>query len=210
MDVTLFFKGMIIGVGIAAPVGPIGLLCIQRTLNDGRVAGLASGLGAATADALYGVVAAFGLTVISAFLVDQRTALALVGGAMMLYLGIRTFLAKPAAEAAQPSGYVRGSLASAYASTLLLTLTNPMTILMFLAIFAGAEVAQTGGDWIGPLLMVVGVFLGSAVWWITLSTLVALLRKRITPAILLWMNRAAGILLFAFGVVALVVATTGT
>jgi threonine/homoserine/homoserine lactone efflux protein len=205
-DTNLLINGAIIGVGIAAPVGPIGLLCIQRTLSEGRIVGLASGMGAATADALYGVVAAFGLTVISAFLVDQRTALALVGGAMLLYFGVRTFLSKPAQEAARPEGYEGGSIASAWASTLFLTLTNPMTILMFLAIFAGAGVAQAENDWTGALLMVIGVFLGSAAWWITLTLLVSLLRKRITPAILLWINRVAGIVIFVFGIVALYVA----
>lgn len=206
-DLGLLWNGAIIGVGIAAPVGPIGLFCIQRTLSEGRIAGLASGLGAATADAAYGMVAAFGLTAVSAFLVDHRAVLAVAGGAMLLYLGARTFLAKPAAVAARPQGYVAGSVLSAYSSTLLLTLTNPMTILMFVAIFAGAGVAQAGGDWVAALWMVVGVFLGSAAWWVGLTTLVTGVRKRITPTVLLWINRAAGILLFGFGVAALVVAT---
>ena len=202
-------------MGIAATVGPIGLLCIQRTINEGRIAGLASGLGAATADALYGVVAAFGLTVISAFLVDQRTALALAGGILLLYFGVRTFLSQPAQVAANVADYTSGSIASAYVSTLLLTLTNPMTILLFVAIFAGAGVAQTGSggagsDWAGAMLLVAGVFLGSAAWWLSLTTLVSLLRKRVTPAIMLWINRVAGLVIFIFGIVALFVATTGT
>lgn len=205
----MLINGAIIGVGIAAPVGPIGLLCIQRTLSEGRLVGLASGLGAATADATYGMVAAFGLVAVSALLVDQRTLLALVGGAMLLYLGVRTILVKPAVETASPAAYATGNVASAFASTLVLTLTNPMTILMFAAIFAGAGIAQRAGDWFGALLMVLGVFLGSAAWWVLLTTLVAWLRRRITPAAMLWINRTAGLMLVVFGIVALVLATNG-
>lgn len=154
MDMPMLVRGLIVGVGIAAPVGPIGLLCIQRTLNDGRRVGLASGLGAASADALYGFVAPFGLTLVTAFLVEQRLWLGLGGGLFLLYLGIRTLLTLPApraAGAAQAAGAVQaanvapGGVLRAYGATFLLTLTNPMTILAFVAIFAGAGLAASGG-----------------------------------------------------------------
>src|SRR5512147_916819 len=130
----LFLQGLILGFSIAAPVGPIGVLCIRRTLADGRMSGLVSGLGAATADAIYGSVAAFGLTFISGFLIDQKLWLGLLGGAFLCYLGLRTFLSQPAQQVALAQGQ---GLVGAYGSTFFLTLTNPMTILSFMAMFAG-------------------------------------------------------------------------
>src|SRR5690242_13032805 len=132
-----WLRGLLLGFSIAAPVGPIGVLCIRRTLADGRVVGFVSGLGAATADAFYGAVAGFGLTVISALLIEQRFWLRLIGGGFLLYLGVRTVLARPAERAASAGGK---GLAGAYGSTLFLTLTNPLTILSFAAIFAGLGV----------------------------------------------------------------------
>lgn len=199
MDIALIVRGFILGFAIAAPVGPIGLLCIQRTLSQGQLVGLASGLGAATADAFYGAVAAFGLTLISAFLIEQQFWLALVGGLFLCYLGVRTLLSAPAERAA--AGEAK-SVGAAYASTLLLTITNPMTILAFVAIFAGAGLVTTGGDVLAAAWMVLGVFLGSATWWLLLSGGVSLLRSHISSGVLLWVNRAAGAILVLFGVLA--------
>jgi threonine/homoserine/homoserine lactone efflux protein len=200
MDVSLIFRGFILGFAIAAPVGPIGLLCIQRTLSQGQLVGLVSGLGAATADAFYGAVAAFGLTLVSAFLIEQQFWLALVGGLFLCYLGVRTFLASPAERAA--SSEAKG-IGGAYASTFLLTITNPMTILAFVAIFAGAGLATAGGDALAAVWMVAGVFLGSATWWFLLSGGVGLLRSHISANVLLWVNRSAGAVLIIFGVLAI-------
>jgi threonine/homoserine/homoserine lactone efflux protein len=200
MDFSLIVRGFILGFAIAAPVGPIGLLCIQRTLNQGQLVGLASGLGAATADAFYGAVAAFGLTIVSAFLIEQQFWLALVGGLFLCYLGVRTFLARPAERAANSEAKGVGG---AYMSTFLLTITNPMTILAFIAIFAGAGLATAGGDALAAAWMVVGVFLGSATWWFLLSGGVSLLRSHINATVLLWVNRAAGAILVIFGVLAI-------
>src|SRR3990172_8990998 len=135
---NIFLKGLLLGFSIAAPVGPIGVLCIRRTLAEGRTAGFASGLGAATADALYGSIAGFGLTIVSSFLIDQSHWLQLAGGIFLLYLGIKTFLAKSkeTIETGSPLEKSRGIIGN-YASTFLLTLTNPLTILSFIAIFAG-------------------------------------------------------------------------
>src|SRR3712207_5845763 len=134
MDTSLLLRGLIIGFSIAAPVGPIGVLCIRRTLADGRAAGLASGLGAGTADALYGCIDGFGLTFISSLLIGQQGWLKLIGGVFLCYLGIRTLLAQQSERAAAVGGM---GLVGAYASTLVLTLTNPTTILSFVAVFAG-------------------------------------------------------------------------
>lgn len=197
----MFGRGLLIGFLIAMPVGPIGLLCIQRTLTSGRVVGLVSGLGAASADAFYGFIAAFGLTVISAVLVAQRLWLGIVGGFFLCYLGARTLLAAPAQEAAQAEQH---NLLTAYGTTLALTLTNPMTILAFVAIFAGAGLAAGSGDALEASALVLGVFLGSAAWWLLLSGGVSLLRSHITYGVMKWINRVAGVAIIGFGLYALV------
>ncbi|MGH7682576.1 MAG: LysE family translocator, partial [Candidatus Eiseniibacteriota bacterium] len=136
MNLGLLLRGIVIGFSIAAPVGPIGVLCIRRTLADGRAAGLATGLGAASADAIYGCLAAFGLTALTSALVGAQTWVRLIGGAFLIYLGAKTLLAKPGDRPAQATA---SGLVSAYASTFLLTLTNPMTILSFVAVFAALD-----------------------------------------------------------------------
>jgi len=147
MDFGSLLRGIIIRFSIAAPVGPIGVLCIRRTLAEGRVYGLISGLGAATADAIYGCVAGFGLTFISSFLISQQIWLRLIGGGFLCLLGIRIFLSEPAKQAASTKG---NGFLSAYASTFLLTATNPMTILSFAAIFAGLGVGSTSKNYPHP------------------------------------------------------------
>lgn len=205
MSLNFFLRGLVIGFSIAAVVGPIGLLCIQRTLHRGRLYGLVTGMGAATADGIYGCVAAFGLTVITSFLVRQLVWVHLLGGLFLIYLGIKTILTKPAEQAATEGN---GNFFAAYFSTLLLTLTNPATILSFLAIFAGLGVgmaeSKTGSTTLAALLVVIGVFLGSTLWWCLLTSGVSLLRKRFTYRWLLWVNRVAGMIIMLFGVFAIV------
>lgn len=193
-------RGLLLGFAIAAPVGPIGVLCIRRTLAQGRAIGFISGLGAATADVLYGCIAAFGLTAISELLVRQQGWLRLAGGLFLCYLGIRILLSRPSAEpaAAESRGFV-----SAYFSTLLLTLTNPMTILSFVAVFAGLGVGRNGNGYAAAAAVVLGVFLGSAAWWLLLSAGVSLVRGRLDTRHLLWINRVSGVIIMGFGVTAL-------
>jgi len=200
MDLALFLRGLIIGFSIAAPVGPIGVLCIRRTLAEGRAHGLVSGLGAATADAAYGTIAALGLTIISSLLVNQQTWLRLIGGGYLCYLGYKTFRAKPVDRSVEAKG--RG-LTGAYASTLFLTLTNPMTILSFAAIFAGLGAGAAGGGVIGALLIVIGVFTGSCAWWLILVSFTSIFRSQLNTVGLGWVNRISGTIIAAFGVVVL-------
>jgi len=192
-------RGLVIGFSIAAPVGPIGVLCIRRTLADGRATGLAVGLGAATADAVYGAIAGFGLTAVSALLVRQQGVLRLVGGLFLCYLGLRTFLARPAEQAARAGG---AGLIGAFTATFGLTLANPATILSFVAVFAGLGIAGAG-SWREATVLVAGVFLGSALWWLMLSGVVGALRTRLELTALRWVNRVSGAALLAFGVAAL-------
>jgi threonine/homoserine/homoserine lactone efflux protein len=195
METHLLFTGLIIGFSIAAPVGPIGVLCIRRTLAFGPVSGLLSGLGAASADAVYGAMAAFGLTFVSAMLVNQQEWLKLVGGLFLCYLGVATLLAPPSS----PDTAGEQNLAGDYASTFFLTLTNPATILSFAAIFAGLGLGSQQRDYLSAGLMVLGVFSGSALWWLTLSSLVGLFRKKLTGPGLRWVNRISGLIIAGFG-----------
>ena len=203
MESAVFFKGLIIGVSIAAPVGPIGVLCIQRTLAGGRLVGLISGLGAASADAVYGFIAAFGLTFISNLLVEQQFWFRLIGGGFLCYLGVRTLLSKPAQEAAAEKDGARRHL-GAYGTTFILTLTNPMTILAFAAIFAGLGIGSESGHYTSAALMVIGVFLGSALWWCVLSGLTGLFHGKFDSRKMLWINRISGTVVTTFGILALV------
>lgn len=194
----IFLKGLLFGLAIAAPVGPIGLLCIRRTFAEGRLTGFFSGLGAATADAVYGCIAAFGLTAAASLLVTWQTGLRLFGGLFLIYLGIRTLRARAAQEPANPVN--RRGLWGAYLSTLGLTLTNPATILSFGAAFPAMGLVGRAGDFASATWLVAGVFTGSALWWLALSLGIGLLRDRLTPAWLTWINRTAGALLLLFGV----------
>jgi threonine/homoserine/homoserine lactone efflux protein len=201
MDTGFFLRGLLLGFSIAATVGPMCILCIQRTLHKGYLYGLVSGMGIATADTIYGSIAAFGLTVITMFLVSEQAWIRLIGGLFLIYLGIKTMLTKPAEKAAPAQAH---NFAGAYASTLLLTLTNPLTILSFGVIFAGVGIGATGGNYLAAALVVAGVFCGSASWWCILTGGIALMRKRFTTTWLWWLNRVSGAVLTVFGVVALV------
>ena len=200
MDISFFLRGLVLGFSIAAPVGPIGVLCIRRTLAEGRASGLVSGLGAATADAIYGCIAGFGLTLISKFLVSQQVWLRLIGGGFLCFLGIRTFLSKPAENVASAKG---NGLVDSYVSTFFLTITNPMTILSFAAIFAGLGVGSASGSYVSAAVLVLGVFIGSALWWFILSSGVSIFRTRLNPDRLRWVNRISGIIITGFGLIAL-------
>jgi threonine/homoserine/homoserine lactone efflux protein len=256
MDVALFPRGAVLGFSIAAVVGPIGLLCIRRTLSAGFAVGFVSGLGAATADATYAAIAGFGVSALAAVLVDQRVWLRLVGGIFLVYLAMRTLRAAPAERSAGPTASGMG-LAAAYSSTLVLTLSNPMTILSFAGIFAGlglgdvspasdasaatSSTALGGTSSIASAAMssiaiatvtssslasvassslasaasssiqsavdlVLGVFVGSAAWWLILASLVAQLRRRVTPPWLRRVNVASGLVILGFGVQSLIAA----
>ncbi len=205
MDAGLALRGLLVGLSIAAPVGPIGVLCIRRTLADGRAIGLATGLGAAAADGVYGAVAGFGITAVADVLVGQQRWLQLGGGVFLLYLGVRAMLAQPPAAAGGERS--RRDRLGAFTSTFALTLANPATILSFVAIFAGLGVGAGGGDYGSAVTFVAGVVIGSALWWLLLTTAVARLGRRVGPRALRWINRVSGAVLAAFGLLALVSAS---
>lgn len=191
-----FLKGLILAFSLGAAVGPICMLCIQRTLQYGRFSGLFSGLGAAFADTFYGIVAAFGLTFISNFLIASQFWLRLLGGGFLLYLGIKIFFAQPKLITAHVS---HKSLIKDFFSTFFLTLTNPMTIIFYIAIFAGLGLGETKGNYSLGSWLVLGVFLGSSLWFLLLSEGLTLFRHRITQKAMIWINRLAGIFIMGFG-----------
>ena len=191
---TLFLKGLAFGFLLAATVGPMWVLCLRRTLAFGPLAGIASGMGIALADGLYGAVAAFGLTAISGFLLGHSFWIGLAGAAFLTYLGIRTLAAPPV----QAKGATeQKSLAASFFSTLGLTLTNPPTILAFAAIFAGLGLASSA-DYAAAGLIVAGVFLGSAAWWLILAATAARLRGRMGPRLMRSINRVSGVIILGF------------
>jgi len=197
MQWPLLIRGMVVGLSIAAPVGPIGVLCIRQALSNGFRPAFCSGLGAATADALYGCVAGFGLTAVSGFMLRQQFWIALLGGTFLCLIGLRTLRARPATQAAPVRGH-----GAAYASTLLLTLANPATILSFIAIFAAFGPAAVA-DYGRALNLVVGIFLGSAAWWLFLSAAVSRARTKASDRTLRVLNLLSGALLVGFGAAAL-------
>lgn len=200
MEINFFSKGLAIGFSIAAPVGAIGLLSINRTLSQGRLVGFVSGLGAATADGIYGCIAGFGLTFFSNFLIEQQFWLRLIGGIFLCYLGIKTFISKTTRQEVEVN---KSGLIEAYLSTLILTITNPLTILSFIAVFAGLGLANTNTDYISAAVLVLGVFLGSACWWFILSGGVSLIRNKLNSRIFQLINQVSGLIISAFGVAAL-------
>ena len=197
----VLLRGFILGFVIAASPGPIFFLCLRRTLARGWPAGLASGFGVATADGFYAAVAAFGIGAISTFLVGERRWLALVGGAVLVLLGLRTLLERP--KSVEPSSAATGSgLAWAYLSTLGLTITNPSTIISFAALVATLGIGLSGGL-LAPALLVVGVFAGSATWWAVLAGLGAGLRARVTSRVVRGISTFSGIAIAALGLLAI-------
>jgi threonine/homoserine/homoserine lactone efflux protein len=218
--VPYFLRGLIIGLSIAAPVGPISVLCIQRTLMEGRARGLASGFGAALAGGLYGAIAGFGLTFISGFLIGHKSLIRLVGGLFLLYLGVRTFLKTTNLSENSPAKNEcisidsepkttteelrnRKGLFSALVSTFFLTVTNPIIIIFFTGVFAGLGITDTGRNYTLASALVTGVFLGSALWEVILVLVTSALSTRLNLDKLQWINKLSGVIIFGFGLIAL-------
>jgi threonine/homoserine/homoserine lactone efflux protein len=198
---SVVLRGFALGFAIAASPGPIFFLCLRRTLLRGRLIGLASGLGVATADGFYAALAAFGVGAVTSVLVGERRWLALAGGIALVVLGLRTVVDRPAPAEAAPSTD-RSSLGWAYLSTLGLTITNPATILSFAALVATLGIGLSGG-YLRPSLLVLGVFVGSATWWGVLAGLAAGLRTRVTPKLVRGISTLSGLAIVALGVLAI-------
>jgi len=200
LALPLPLRGLVIGFTIAAAVGPISLLTIRRTIAHGQLYGLVSGLGVASADASYAGIAAFGLTAVTSVLVSWRLGLGLVGGAVIVLIGLRTMRSRPGEVARDAE---RPGLPGAFASIYALTMTNPMTILSFAAVFAGIGLISGAATYADAAVVTLAVWAGSALWWVVLTALVGWLRGRISTRALLWVNRISGAALAAFGILAI-------
>ncbi len=202
MNLIFLYKGLILGFSVAAPVGPIGILCINRTINKSYISGLITGLGAATADLIYGLIVGLGLTRISGFLISQTVWIQIIGLFFLFYLGVKTLIKKKR-EIEFDKSFQKG-LFKDYLSTFILTITNPMTILFFIAVFAGLGLANTSHDKNNAILLVLGVFIGSAIWWLILSGLSYNVKKLISNKILLRIDLLSGIIIVIFGIYILI------
>ena len=199
MDLSFFFKGLLIGAAVSAPVGPIGLLCINRSLTEGRVRGFVSGLGAATADMVFCIIAGFGFTFVSRFLDEQAVWISFVGACGLLFLGLRIFFSKPEEKSFANTG---GDLAHIYLSTFVLTLINPVTILFFVALFTSLGVTLSHLDYPSLTLLITGVLAGAVLWWFLLTGCVSLLHRKLTQKTIRWVNRISGTIVMVLGLLA--------
>ncbi|MUT67389.1 LysE family translocator [Paenibacillus sp. NEAU-GSW1] len=200
------FNGLLIGLSIAAPVGPIGILCMKRMITQGRLYGLASGFGAAAADAVYGIIAAAGFTAVMDLLTSQQQWIRLLGGLFLIYLGLQSFLA----QAADERGDVKSSRSLAHASltTFALTISNPLTIISFVGIFSAIEQTSTtgaGGAW----WMMIGIWLGSMLWWTFLCIVIGSIRTVLNRSAMRWINLISGVVLLTYGAIAIIKAISG-
>lgn len=198
METGLFIHGIIIGIALAAPVGPIAFVCIQRSLAHGRLHGISSGLGIATADAFYAAVTAFGLALISEFLLTRQWFFRLFGGIALIAVGLRIFFAAPHDATTDTANE---SYLTDYTTMLAFTLANPLTILFFTIIIPGFGVVISGSTWVTPAIFVIGVFLGEVAWWVFLCGTLGSMRSYLTRERLHLINRLAGLVIAAFGVI---------
>jgi threonine/homoserine/homoserine lactone efflux protein len=197
MLLGFFLKGALVGIIIAVPVGPAGVLCVRRTILQGRITGFVSGLGVATADAVFGIIAGGGLSVVSDLLLDYQNWLRFAGAAFLLCIGLRELRAEPRGiDRSQPDPE---TLLRDYASTFLLTLTNPITILALLAIFAAIGFSGEQATFAGASVLVAGVWLGSLLWWAALTSGAAWLRLSFERQHLVWISRGSGGIILLFG-----------
>ena len=197
MDVTtLFWKGLIVGVVVAAPVGPVAVMCIHRAIAQGKLAGYVSGLGAALADAIYGAIAAFGVGFLMAPLLDHNDWVRGGGGVILCLVGLRAMLTR---RTPAPATRDREKLLSDFVSAFFVTLTNPTTIISFAAIFAAVNIPHIADHPRLGVVLTVGVLAGATAWWFALTTVAALFHGRVADRGMLWIARISGGIIFAFG-----------
>lgn len=201
MVFALFWKGLIVGLMVTIPLGPVGVLCIQRTLNKGRVSGFVSGLGASAADAVFAIIAGFGISYIISFVKTQHIYFQIIGGVIVLFLGIHIFYTNPVRQV-RLQRMNKNKLHHDFLSVFFLTITNPLAILLFLAMFAGINISGYEINAFGLSSLVGGVLAGSAGWWFLLSFVISIFRERIRLRNIWWMNKVAGVIVFGLGILA--------
>ena len=199
MELSFFLKGLIIGASVSAPVGPIGLLCVNRSLTEGRVRGFVSGLGAATADMLFCIIAGFGFSFVSRFLDEQAIWIRFIGACCLIFLGLKIILSRPEEKSCAVTG---GDLVHIYVSTMLLTLINPVTILFFVALFTSLGLTLTRDAHVSLTLLTMGVFVGAILWWFLLTGFVSLFHRKLSQSTVRWVNRTSGAIIMIVGFLA--------
>lgn len=197
----LFLKGTVIGLLIAVPVGPVGVLCVHRVITKGKFAGFISGMGAAVADGMYGIVVAFGLTLISNFLIDNRFLIQIFGGIFIIFVGIKIFVTRPVEEI---EDNVPNTLFRDFFSTFAVTITNPMTIMGFLAAFAVFDLVNPNRSSFDAWILVSGIISGSCIWWLTLVAVFTFLKSQFNLAYLRVINRLVGVIIGMFGLAVII------
>jgi threonine/homoserine/homoserine lactone efflux protein len=202
MNFQYLINGMIIGYSASLPLGPIGILCIQKTINKGRLSGFVSGLGAATADTVYAIISGFGLTIISNFITSQQTYLRIGGAVVLVYLGIKIFFTNPGIQIRKQAKDKK--FFNDFISIFFLTISNPISLFVFAAVFAGFGIVKSKSEISSITELVLGVLLGATLWWTTLTSLINLFRNKIRLRNLLWINKISGVLIIIFGIVAFV------
>lgn len=203
MDFLLYIKGIVIGLSASIPLGPVGLICIQKTLNSRRTNGVVSGMGAALADTFFAVVAAFGISAVHNFIETQQLFLRIGGGIILLFLGLKFFLTNPAIQVRKQRNK-NNNLWADFVSVFLLTLSNPITVVVFGAVFAGFGVIPKESSWFDMIMLTSGVFFGAMLWWVSLVNVINIFRKKFRLRRLWWMNKIMGVLITLFGLFALI------
>ncbi len=199
MFLDLLWKGIIIGLSASIPLGPIGVLCIQRTLNKGRKSGFISGLGAAAADGFYAIVAGFSVSIVIDYLTEYQLILRIIGSIVLFFLGYKLITTNPAVQLRNQLKKKRKGLFGDFISIFALTISNPITVFVFAAVFAGFHVLDPDTPKHSVLILIFGILLGASTWWFTLSSVVSIFKDKFRLRRLLLINRIAGVLVIAFG-----------
>jgi threonine/homoserine/homoserine lactone efflux protein len=203
MEIIFFLKGIVVGLLGSIPLGPVGVLCIQRTLNKGRLSGIFSGMGAAAVDAIFALIAVLGLTFVINFIEQQRFFIQLIGGIVLIIMGLSIFYKNPVKQMRK---HKRGksNLFHDFASVFLLTLSNPVAVFLFIAALASIDIVSVESPILSSLFVISGVFIGALLWWGLLISFVDLFRKRFRLKQLWWINKIAGVLIAGFGIFAII------
>ena len=202
MELQFLIKGFIVGLVVSIPLGPMGVLCVQRTLNKGKSSGFSSGMGIATADAIFALIAGLGISFIIHFLSEQQLIIKMIGGLVIALIGLKIFIANPVKQLKKHRKEGK-TLFEDFFSILFMALSNPFTIFLYIAIFAGLNLHDVSSGYSSALLVVAGVFVGASISWLAISTVVNHFRAKIRLRRLMWINRIAGITIILFGVFAI-------
>jgi len=202
MELQFLIKGIIVGLVVSIPLGPMGVLCVQRTLNKGKSSGFSSGMGIATADTIFALIAGLGISFIIHFLSEQQLIIKIIGGVVIAFIGLKIFITNPVKQLKKHRREGK-TLFEDFISILFMSLSNPFTVFLYIAIFAGLNLQNISTGYSSALLVVTGVFVGASISWFTISTVVNYFRTKIRLRKLMWINRIAGITIILFGVFAI-------